>query len=70
MSELQVAAPPVCEACSQPMGWLELLRTWACADCGYFLNDVCARCGQVEGGASCRQCGQKMPTNKVLGEQG
>ena len=39
---------PKCEDCGRRMWWGELLRTWICRNCGYFLDDVDPITGEVE----------------------
>ena len=41
------AAQPKCETCERWMGWVELLRTWGCGWCGYFLDDVDPVTGEI-----------------------
>lgn len=48
------ASKPRCQACGEIMRWGELLRTWVCRYCGYFLDDVDAQTGEI--GCGCENC--------------
>ena len=54
---------PTCEYCKERMGWIELLRTWGCQGCGYFLDEVCAGCGALYEVPllACPECGGTVP---------
>lgn len=63
---------PKCEGCGRQMGWVELLRTWACRDCGHFLEYVCAHCGSLYDPPvpSCPECDGRIPPNHRLPSDG
>lgn len=65
--QFEVAGPD-CEGCKQQMWWHELLRTWACRQCGYFLDYVCGHCGLLYDPpvSSCPGCGGKIPPSHRL----
>ena len=60
---------PICEYCKKRMLWFELLRTWGCRGCGYFLEHVCAHCGAIYEPPvpSCPECNGRTPdAHKVM----